>query len=314
VGRTAATVRNWERDQQRPSDDVVDALAVSLGVDADRIWSLLAIEPPTLTVVPESVDVDDEVEDDEDDAAHVDDETYPDDDVSAGDEAPVVPAEVPAVEHESASVGSAAELAAEAPPPEDAVTEVGEVESGTGHDPLEDDLAGFVPEAPDELGIFPRISAPPPPATASVPPPEVPPAVGAEMAEEEVPQPELPATPPPGIEDEPTQAIAPPIARPRVPVPTGVGPATVAVPAVTLAEPALPKFLAPLRVIFDPRKRWLYWIRATLTIVAMLILLGVLAWAGGNLFDSLGDLLDTIEPTDDLDSGLVGGVATLLGP
>jgi hypothetical protein len=39
----------------------------------------------------------------------------------------------------------------------------------------------------------------------------------------------------------------------------------------------------------------------------------VLAWAGGNLFDSLGDLLDTIEPTDDLDSGLVGGVATLLG-
>lgn len=314
MGRTAATVRNWERDQQRPSDDVVDALADALGMDADRIWSLLAIEPPTLTVVPESADVDDEVEDDEIDAASVGEDANTDDDVSPGDEAPAVPAEVPGVEHESASVGSAAELAAEAPPPEDAVTEVGEVESGTGHDPLEADLASFIPEAPDELGIFPRISAPPPPATVPVPPPGVIPGFGAEAAEEAVPQLELPMTIPPGIEDEPTQAIAPPIARPRVPVPTGAGPTTVAVPAVTLSEPVLPKFLAPLRVIFDPRKRWLYWIRATLTIVAMLILLGVLAWAGGNLFDSLGELLDTIEPTDDLDSGLVGGVATLLGP
>jgi hypothetical protein len=101
--------------------------------------------------------------------------------------------------------------------------------------------------------------------------------------------------------DEPTEAIGPPIAAPEPAAPVHVG---VAVRAETLREPALPPFLAPLRNLFDPQKKWLYWIRGSLTVVVMLVMLVVLGWAAGQLFDGLGEVLDTIESTDTVLSGL----------
>ena len=74
---------------------------------------------------------------------------------------------------------------------------------------------------------------------------------------------------------------------------------------MTLSEPALPRFLGALRVLFDPRKRWLYWIRITLTIAVLAVLGAVLLWAVGEFFTSLGDVLDSIEPTDSIQSDLV---------
>ena len=66
-----------------------------------------------------------------------------------------------------------------------------------------------------------------------------------------------------------------------------------------------------VRLLFDPKSRYLYWIRAGLTVVEMLIFAVVLLDQLGKLLDAVGELLDTIEPSatnpDDLDAlGPVG--------
>ena len=56
------------------------------------------------------------------------------------------------------------------------------------------------------------------------------------------------------------------------------------------------RYLEPLRVLFDPNSRYLYWIRAGLTTVVMLIFVVILMSQLGNLLDAISELLDTIEP------------------
>ena len=63
------------------------------------------------------------------------------------------------------------------------------------------------------------------------------------------------------------------------------------------ADPGLLRYLEPLRLLFDPSSRYLYWIRAGLTVVFMLIFAVVLLDQLGKLLDAVGELLDTIEPT-----------------
>lgn len=46
--------------------------------------------------------------------------------------------------------------------------------------------------------------------------------------------------------------------------------------------------------IRDPSKPWLGYIRATLTVVVLLLLAWVLLWAAGNLFDALGEVWETL--------------------
>jgi len=46
--------------------------------------------------------------------------------------------------------------------------------------------------------------------------------------------------------------------------------------------------------IFDPRRKWIYRVRWVLLIIAFFIMLRVLAWAGGELWDALGEVLDGI--------------------
>ena len=72
------------------------------------------------------------------------------------------------------------------------------------------------------------------------------------------------------------------------------------VPAVDAppdADPGLLRYLEPLRILFDPHSRYLYWIRAGLTAIVMLIFMVILLQQLGNLLDAIGELLDTIEPT-----------------
>ncbi|MCP4968202.1 MAG: hypothetical protein GY926_23580, partial [bacterium] len=63
------------------------------------------------------------------------------------------------------------------------------------------------------------------------------------------------------------------------------------------ADPGLLRYLEPLRLVFDPNSRYLYWIRAGLTVVVMLIFAVVLLNQFGKLLDAIGELLDTIEPS-----------------
>jgi transcriptional regulator with XRE-family HTH domain len=111
------------------------------------------------------------------------------------------------------------------------------------------------------------------------------------------------------LADAPTEAIFPPVGA-AFPVPQ----TEVAVPANTVTIPPrrpMPwdAWLDPFRALFDPKRRWLYWIRAALTIAVFVVLLMVLAWAVKELFSALSELLDSIEPSDTTDQvvGLVIG-------
>lgn len=98
--------------------------------------------------------------------------------------------------------------------------------------------------------------------------------------------------------DEPTEAVVVPV----VAAATGVATQTRSV--VTVSEPKEQRSRNPLRVFFDPQRRWLYWLRALLTLVVAVVLLFVLVWAAGELFDALGQVLDSIEPTEVDDGGI----------
>ena len=78
------------------------------------------------------------------------------------------------------------------------------------------------------------------------------------------------------------------------------------------ADPGLLRYLEPLRLLFDPKSRYLYWIRAGLTVIVMLVFAVILFDQLGKLLDAVGELLDTIEPSatnpDELDAlGVITG-------
>ena len=286
VGRTAATVRAWERDQHFPAADVIDRLAMALDIGADEIEALMQRDPPSLTVVS------DEPEDDatpsestsvsgeasvETDEGEGDDET-----AEAGDleSAPAAAAEVEG----SFAAATADELGIlpkiEAPAAEQAET-AADGESALDADAVEEEATD---SGGDEVGELPiGVTAP------AEPEPEDESDVDADVGIEDVPP----------LVDEPTEAIGPPIAATE---PAAAASTSVAVRADLLQEPSVPPILAPLRSIFDPNRKWLYWIRGALTVVAMVALFFVLAWAAGELFDGLGEVLDTIDSTDPLQS------------
>lgn len=73
----------------------------------------------------------------------------------------------------------------------------------------------------------------------------------------------------------------------------------VAVPATPVTEELeVPHPRRPIATFFtglyDPEKRWLYWIRSALTVIAMVVLLMVLIWAAGELFEALGEVWDSL--------------------
>lgn len=47
------------------------------------------------------------------------------------------------------------------------------------------------------------------------------------------------------------------------------------------------------RRVFDPRHKWIYRVRYVLLVIAFFIMLRVLAWAGSNLLDAVGEVLDS---------------------
>ncbi len=63
------------------------------------------------------------------------------------------------------------------------------------------------------------------------------------------------------------------------------------------SEPsALRRRLVAFReALFDPDRRWLGYVRAGLTVAGLLVMLWVLVWALGALFDAVGELLDSFQ-------------------
>jgi transcriptional regulator with XRE-family HTH domain len=77
-------------------------------------------------------------------------------------------------------------------------------------------------------------------------------------------------------------------------------------------EQGLLRYLEPFRVLFDPEQRYLYWIRAGLTIIVMLVFVVILLAQLGNLLDAVGELIDTIKPaTNNTDTPV--GMLSFLG-
>ena len=66
---------------------------------------------------------------------------------------------------------------------------------------------------------------------------------------------------------------------------------------VEISEPE-PNIWNPLRYLYDPDKPWLYWIRAALTVIVLLVLFNILFDSVGELFNKLGEVIDSIEPSD----------------
>jgi transcriptional regulator with XRE-family HTH domain len=148
-----------------------------------------------------------------------------------------------------------------------------------------------------------------------------------------------PFTPPPPIAEEapeePVVAVEPDrhlLDAPTEPVPVPVITDTAAAArasraAAVLEEPPPPvpqydpsdqeagllRYLEPLKVLFDPHQRYLYWIRAGLTVIVLLVFMVILLAQVGNLLDAIGELLDTIKPvaTDPNDINALGWIGLL---
>ena len=73
-------------------------------------------------------------------------------------------------------------------------------------------------------------------------------------------------------------------------------------------DAGLLRYLEPVRMLFDPHQRYLYWIRAGLTVIVLLILAAILFAQLGTLLDAISEVLDTIEPaaTDPNDLNALG--------
>ena len=192
-------------------------------------------------------------------------------------------------------------IKAEPEEPVDFPEEDPRAEEGSAEEEAEEqqDLPGFAVDDP---------VTPPPPVDQ----PEMPEAPAAEETSDPVDSPDT--DPDLDLLDAPTEAVPVPVitetataARAGRAAAVLEEPPPAPIPTVEPLEQdvGLLRYLEPLRLLFDPQNRYLYWIRAGLTVVVMLIFAVVLLDQLGNLLDAVGELLDTIEPTasdpDDLD-------------
>ncbi len=90
----------------------------------------------------------------------------------------------------------------------------------------------------------------------------------------------------------PTEPIAAPVATLAPPV----------AEAATAEPDRLGRIPNPLELLFDPHRRWLYWIRYALTVVVLVVLLRIFLWAAGELWEALGQFIDTFRSTDEVDA------------
>ena len=322
VGRTAATVRSWERGEAVPNEESRAALESVLDIDPGQLDSLLL--PPE----PYPADTEDDSEEVHLGSVSVRPESvetgWPQDDGVASDEDLENEGSAGTVAAVAAAIGTnaAAEVELVQPADGDASEPPGEDETFEPEDgkPGDDQDAAQSEETPSDAE--PDYAAEPEGSDTELP---LAPLVtdGLPLDDEEATSDEadddtddtlegIAAVTPfevdPALVDEPTEAVVVPV----VAAVTGVATQTRSV--VTVSEPKELRSGNPLRAFFDPQKRWLYWLRALLTLAVAVVLLFVLVWAAGELFDALGQVLDSIEPTEVDDGGIdaLGWVRTLI--
>ncbi|MCP3998369.1 MAG: helix-turn-helix transcriptional regulator [bacterium] len=258
VGKTAAEVRSWERDAEMPEHGIIDRLASTLEIDLGEIQKRLDEGKKALETERKAA------------AAALAAE--------AGEKtkaAPERPVELPDVEDVVAETddedlpGFAVDDPFTPPPPLDDEQEPADEsaaaseDGATGSDSEEtsdEDEATDMADDPD----LDLLDAP----TEAVPVPVITKTAAAARAGRAAAVLEEPPPPPlPAIEPAPD------------------------------SDPGLLRYLEPLRLLFDPSSRYLYWIRAGLTVVVMLVFAVIFFDNLGKLLDAFGELLDTIEPT-----------------
>lgn len=278
VNKTAASIRSWERGDTVPTEQETDALSDALDLDAELLISLRGV---ALTKKP--------VKDAPIKAAPAEeaavDSLGPAVDVAVADELPTAEPEAelegqPPTDRESDddSVEQAAEdddatvaevVAPEVEPPE----EHPDIDSETqGGEALADAVAALATadfdEGHDALAEAGRAGI-----TAS-------PAIHEAMTEA------VPVVPS-GV-----------VAVGAAAVPTDKKPVTAdAYRAPVSSNPVVQAWdnvVDTYHRIFDPRRKWIYRVRWILLLVAFYIMLRVLAWAGGELWDAIGEVLDGI--------------------
>lgn len=266
VGKTAAEVRAWERDNELPEHGILERLAETLELDIAEIKQRLeeeqeaaVAEAAKATAAEEAVDDDMVAEEPVAEDAEEPRST------KAADSPVEFPAETPEGLEES-DPGSTSDAAGAADTEAD-------VPGGAGDEDqpgfaVEDPFAAPTPDAEGEA--FSLLDAP----TEAVPVPIITETAAAARAGRAVAVIEEPAPPLPVVEPAPD------------------------------ADPGLLRYLEPLRMLFDPQSRYLYWIRAGLTIIVLLVFAVILFDQLGKLLDAIGELLDTIEPAATNPDGL----------
>lgn len=293
VRATASDVRAWERGQRAPNAALVGRLAKELELDpgelsaaAERVRSAgkaaasaadgatAVIAATVFSDAADTASVDPEEEEQvvaearEERPTKSEGEEHPE---RGRDQLPADPGDEPAAAKAPADV-AAAEPIAERPSSED-----------------------------------PRDSAEPSTALVAA---AAGPADGDEVADAPVterPETAEPSTTERVLTDVPTEAVpvvptaaAGPSAEPVATVLAPSRPTAPAAPQQRSAPTAFEPFTSFLRTLYDPERRYLFWIRTALIVIVMLVFLRILASAVPAFFDTIGEILDTIEstPTD----------------
>jgi transcriptional regulator with XRE-family HTH domain len=270
VGKTAAEVRAWERDAELPEHGILDRLAETLELDVGQIRA--KVTEAQETAARQAADTEAEGEPEEPGPEEPEEPGPEEEETLDKSEDEDDSAAVAVVEPEESAEPAEPEAAAT---PEADTAADDEAETG-------EDLPGFPVEDPFK-----------PPEPLADPEPE------------------------PSLLDAPTEAVPVPVitetaktARAQRAAAVLEEPPLPMVEPAPDADPGLLRYLEPLRLLFDPHSRYLYWIRAGLTIIVMFVLVVFLFSMLGSLLDAVAELLDTIEPAatdpDDLDAFGVG--------
>ena len=262
---TAAVVRSWERDEDSPEEEVLAILTDLLGFDA-----------PGMAVAAKPVPIPEEHE------GHGSAVQPPSTTKSAGVASPPEVTKPPEITVPPTSVRAAAGTVT-AP----AINATADSESALGDADLQElfaavDRPAVLSVEVEEPANYPA-GEPAPPAIEEV---------SQTSAHIQVPA----AEPMPALaERQGAEPTAPGDPRPiplRYPMsaPTGV--------AVEITETE-PNVWNPLRHLYDPDKPWLYWIRAALTVIVLLVLMNILFGSIGELFDKIGEVIDSIGTNTD---------------
>lgn len=275
VSKTASSIRSWEKGEQIPTEEEAAALAAALDLDAA---TLVALRPDSkVWAEGESKPVD------------VNDPWNGGD--AAGESHEAGNAGTRSSDDQSAEPVDSLHPAETAKPTED-VTENRTVEPGSDSSNPVPQSNATIAAAAETMAVARPEPPWPAPARSTVHEAlttEAAPSLAGDAGPQAVPS---------AMHEAMTEAV-PVVPVRKVPVledrDPGLAGAT-AEPVGTASNPLLTVWDRAVEIyhdIFDPSRRWIYRVRFVLLVIAFLIMLRVLVWAGGNLLDAIGEVLDS---------------------